>query len=60
MDSQTLTFQPLTLKNVLADPMVRLAMDADNVDPQKLAAMLACVAKSLKHSTPRASPCAWT
>ena len=53
-------YQELTLKNVLADPMVRLAMVADNVDPQKLAAMLACVAESLKHSTPRASPCSWT
>ena len=56
MDSQTLTFQPLTLKNVLADPMVRLAMDADNVDPQKLAAMLACVARTLQQS-PRSATC---
>ena len=52
-----LTYEPLTLKNVLADPMVRLAMDADHVDPQELGAMLARVAKTLEHSAPRLSAC---
>ena len=41
-------YQELTLNNVLADPMVRLAMRADHVDPQELAAMLAGVAKTLQ------------
>ncbi len=50
-------YQELTLKNVLADPMVRLAMNADHVDPQELGAMLACVAKTLEHSAPRLSAC---
>ena len=50
-------YQELTLKNVLADPMVRLAMNADHVDPQELAAMLAGVAKTLQGSAPRTSPC---
>jgi ribosomal protein L11 methylase PrmA len=43
-------YQELTLKNVLADPMVRLAMDADNVDPQELVAMFAGIAKKLEQS----------
>jgi hypothetical protein len=42
--------QELTLKNVLADPMVRLAMDADHVDPQELVAMLAGVAATLQRA----------
>lgn len=50
-------YQELTLKNVLADPMVRLAMRADHVDPQEFAAMLAGVAKTLQGSAPRMSPC---
>jgi hypothetical protein len=51
--------QELTLKNVLADPMVKIAMAADDVNPNELAALLACVAEKLKH--PRAydlRPCA--
>lgn len=41
--------QELTLSNVLADPMVKIAMKADDVNPNELAAMLACVAEKLKH-----------
>ena len=52
------TYQELTLKNMLTDPMIRLAMNADHVDPQELGAMLARVAKTLEHSAPRVSPCA--
>jgi hypothetical protein len=51
--------QELTLTNVLADPMVKIAMAADDVNPRELAAMLACVAEKLKH--PRSydfRPCA--
>ncbi len=48
-------YQELTLKNVLADPMVRLAMDADHVDPQEFAAMLAGIATTLRRS-PQQSP----
>ncbi len=50
-------YQELTLNNVLADPMVRLAMRADHVDPQELAAMLAGVAKTLQSAPQRVSPC---
>ena len=41
--------QELTLANVLADPMVRIAMEADRVNPREFAAMLAGVAKVLRH-----------
>jgi hypothetical protein len=41
--------QELTLANVLTDPMVRLAMAADHVNPRELAAMLAGVATVLRH-----------
>ena len=47
--------QELTLTNVLSDPMVQLAMAADRVNPRELAAMLAGVAKTLRHSTRRRS-----
>jgi hypothetical protein len=40
--------QELTLANVLTDPMVRLAMAADRVNPHELAAMLAGVAKVVR------------
>jgi len=52
--------QELTLKTVLADPMVKIAMAADDVNPNELAAMLACVAEKLQH--PRAydlRPCSY-
>jgi hypothetical protein len=49
--------QTLTLKNVLSDPMVRLAMEADRVDPQELATMLNRVARTLERSQPKASVC---
>jgi len=42
------------LKNVLADPMVRIAMAADRVDPQEFATMLAAVAQTLERSPPLA------
>jgi hypothetical protein len=48
------SYPTLTLKNVLSDPMVRIAMDADGVDPGELAAMLAGVAKTLAPSRPSA------
>jgi hypothetical protein len=52
--------QELTLKNVLADPMVKIAMAADDVDPHELAAMLSCVAEKLKHPrTHDLRPCAY-
>jgi hypothetical protein len=41
--------QELTLANVLTDPMVQIAMAADRVNPLELAAMLAGVAKVLRH-----------
>jgi hypothetical protein len=47
-----------TVTNMLTDPMVRSVMDADRVDPQELAVMLAAVAKTLKPSPRRLS--AWT
>jgi hypothetical protein len=43
----------LTLTNMLTVPMVRTVMAADGVDPQKLAAMLAAVAETLKPAPPR-------
>jgi hypothetical protein len=49
------SYQALTLKNVLSDPMVRTAMAADRVDAHELAAMLAGVAKTLAPSPPRLS-----
>ena len=50
-------YQPLTLQNVLSDPMVQTAMAADGVDPEELAAMLAGVARTLTASRGRASAC---
>ena len=44
--------QELTLRNVFTDPMVKIAMAADDVDPHQLAAMLSCVAEKLKHPRP--------
>ena len=41
--------QELTLANVLTDPMVRLAMAADRVNPHELATMLGGVATVLRH-----------
>ncbi len=40
--------QELTFSDVLSDPMVRLAMAADRVNPREFAAMLAGVAKVLR------------
>jgi hypothetical protein len=42
--------QELTLTNMLTDPMVRIVMAADRVDPQEFAAMLAGIAETLKPS----------
>jgi hypothetical protein len=53
--------QELTLANVLSDPMVQIAMAADRVNPRELAAMLASVAQTLRHSRPQSrdfNPCA--
>jgi hypothetical protein len=40
--------QELTLADVLTDPMVRLAMAADRVNPREFAAMLGGVATMLR------------
>jgi hypothetical protein len=53
--------QELTLANVLSDPMVQLVMAADRVNPRELAAMLAGVAQTMRHSRPQSRdlrPCA--
>jgi hypothetical protein len=51
--------QELTLGNVLTDPMVRIAMKADGVDPHELAAMLASVAAKLGRTQAKPyQPCA--
>lgn len=52
--------QELTLANVLADPMVRLAMAADHVNPREFAAMLANVATVLRQrqQSDELKPCA--
>ena len=52
--------QELTLGNVLTDPMVRIAMKADGVDPHEFAALLASVAAKLRQSRPKTTyePCA--
>lgn len=42
----------LNLNTALSDPMVRIVMAADRVDPQELAAMLTAVARSLQRSPP--------
>lgn len=47
--------QELTLKTALSDPMVRMAMAADGVDPQELSAMLAAIASTLDHAQPQRS-----
>jgi len=48
-----LSCRELNLNTALSDPMVRSVMAADRVDPQELAAMLAAVARTLRHSPPR-------
>ena len=42
--------QELTLKNALADPLVRTVMAADGVDPEELSAMLSGIVSTLDHA----------
>lgn len=42
--------QELTIKNALADPLVRTVMAADGVDPQELSAMLSEIVSTLDHA----------
>jgi hypothetical protein len=41
--------QELTLKNALADPLVRAVMAADGVDPEQLNVMLSKIVSTLDH-----------
>jgi hypothetical protein len=42
--------QELTLSSALSDPLIRILMTADNVDPVKLESMLRRIAEELKPS----------
>ena len=42
--------QVLTLSSALSDPLIRILMTADNVDPVKLESMLRRIAEELKPS----------
>jgi hypothetical protein len=54
------TYQELTLRSALSDPLIRTVMAADNVDPAKLEAMLQRIAEkvALRQSQPMEAHCA--
>jgi hypothetical protein len=46
------TYQELTLRSALSDPLIRAVMAADHVDPEKLESMLRRIAEQIAPRQP--------